>query len=225
MMRKFWIAILLVVLCIGVCGCMSNQKQNQAETTRERALEYLRSNYEDVFTAQAYSANNWAYRYESVTFTSKKYPGATVEVRVYQNEDNSVTFVDNYFHCYMMQDAVDYSKSLLGTNTVSVKVRFSNSIWSDDLVDAKSFTQWKELGNCEMDVFVIAKEALSQNEQTAFMETLVLEKITGMVTFFTTSDAELLVDYTLDDVLNNQSKLIQSRSQYYVNSITGIQKK
>lgn len=225
MMRKIWIAIVLVVLCIGVCGCMSDQKQNQAETTRERALEYLYSNYEDIFTAEAYSASNWAYKYESVTFTSEKYPGTTIEVRVHQNEDNSVTIVDNYFHSYMRQDATDYSKSLLGTNAVSVKVRFPNSIWSNNLAGAKTFAQWKELGNCEMDVFVITKEVLSQSEQTAFAETLVLEKITGMITFFTTSDAALLADYTLDDVLNNQSKLTQSKSQYYVNSKTGIQKK
>lgn len=225
MMRKIWIAIVLVVLYIGVCGCMSDQKQNQAEITRERALEYLYSNYEDVFTAEAYSASNWAYKYESVTFTSEKYPGTTIEVRVHQNEDNSVTFVDNYFHSYMRQDAIDYSKSLLGTNAVSVKVRFPNDIWSNNLASAKTFAQWKELGNCEMDVFVITKEVLSQSEQTAFAETLVLEKITGMITFFTTSDAALLADYTLDDVLNNQSKLTQSKSQYYVNSKTGIQKK
>ena len=225
MMRKFWIAIVLVVLCIGACGCMSDSTKDVAEGTRDKAQAYLESKYDDTFTVKAFAAGGWAYPYDSVTFTSQKYSGAIVEVRGYQDENGETVFVDNYYRLDMMQDAVAYCKGMFNSGAISVRVRFPNSVWSDKLAGAETFTQWRGHGTCEMDIFVITAEALSESEQMTFSEAIAEDEIYGLITFFTTDDKELLVDCTLDDILNNQGKLIQSQSRYYINFKFEIQKK
>lgn len=216
--KQLSLLLVTLIMIMGVCGCMSNNKQNSAETMREIALEYLNGTYEDTFTAEGYSSSSWAYEYSSITFTSAKYPDSIIEVRAYKNDDNSYTFKDNYFKCYMLSDGEAYYKGLLETNDCSVKVRFPSTIWSDELAGATSFNDWKNQGNCTADVFVITNVELSDNVKNTFVNSVASDKIAGTITFLTTSDAELLANRQLDDILNNQSELTESKSEYFVNS-------
>lgn len=204
---------------------MSDSTKEVAEGTRDKAQAYLENKYNDTFTVKAFTSAGWAYPYYSMTFTSQKYSGATVEVRGYQDENGETVFVDNYFRLDMMQDAVAYCKSMFSNGAVSVRVRFPNSVWSDKLAGAETFAQWREHETCEMDIFVITAEELSESEQMTFSEAIAEDKICGLITFFTTDDKALLADYALNDILNNQGKLVQSQNRYYINYKFEIQKK
>ncbi len=223
-MKKAICFIMIILIAIGSCGCVNNNKQNSAEITKEKVLEYLNSKYDDAFEAQGYSSNSWAYNYSSVTFSSNRYNNAVFEVRVYKNDDDSLSFKDNYYHLYMYDDAVEYIKDIFNDGTAEIKIRFPGSVWSDELNEAKSFAEWKSFGNVAMDTFIITNAAVSDSAQKSLLDALVETKIKGTVSFITTAEQDLLVSSSLDDVLNNQSKLVDNIVGFYINSNYEIEK-
>lgn len=210
---------LVIILNLGVCGCMVNNKKIKAENMRDNAFDYLNTNYEDTFTEKGYSSSNWAYDYSTVTFSSEKYDDALVEVRIYKNKDGSYTFRDDYFHLYMQNDAELYFTEFLNEiNPLTIKVRFPNTIWSDELDGASSFNEWKAKGKCSIDVYFITQYEIETSIQKEVVNKIAFEKITGLVTFLSTDEINNLRDETLDNILNNQNDFIKSKKDYYINS-------
>ncbi len=198
---------------------MSNKKQNSAEEMRDKALSYLTSKYDDNFTSKGYSSSNWAYEYSSITFISEKYPDSVVEVRAYKNDDGTYSYQDNYFKCYMHDEAVAYFESIVvGVEPLTVNVRFPSTVWSDELNNATSFDEWRANGNCTVDVFFITQQELTDNEKDKVVNDVANSSVSGTVTFCTTSNSDNLLDKQLDDILNNQSSYIESKSEFYINS-------
>lgn len=195
---------------------MSKDKKNTAEIMREKATEYLNKKYNDTFTAEGYTSSNWAYDYSSITFTPKSFPSSIVEVRAYKNADDSYTFKDNYFKCLMNNDAVDFFKEFL--KDAEVKVRFPNTIWSDELGGASSFSEWQSIGNCKVDSYFITSNTLSADVMNSIVESIAKQKVSGTVTFITTADENKLRSEDLDNILNNQDKFISEKYEYYINS-------
>lgn len=216
--KRFLLLLITILIMIGVCGCMdTNKKDTLAEEIRTEALAYLNNNYSDTFTAKLFIASNWAYEYESITFTSQKYPDAVVEVRVYKNDDGTYRFKDNYYHCYMMDSAASYGKALLAEENAVVKVRFANTVWSDELNGARSFEEWVERESARADFFVITGNALSADEQIEIVGKIANDKVCGYVTFFVTTEENLLQDMSLDEILNQQSKFVVGENKYFIN--------
>ena len=201
---------------------MSNQKNNTAEIMRDQALEYLNGKYNDSFTAEGYSSSSWAYEYSSLTFKSKNYPSCIVEVRAYKNDDDSYTFKDNYFKCSMHDGAVLFFNGII--KDAEVKVQFPNTVWSDELEGASSFSEWQTKGNCKTDAYIITLKELSRDEKTSIVEKIAEQKVSGTVTFITTEDESKLSNYSLDDILNNQEKYIVSKDDYFINSDFKVEK-
>lgn len=217
--KRFLLLLITIFIMIGVCGCMETKNKDVlAEEIRTEALAYLNNSYSDTFTAKVFTASNWAYEYESITFTSEKYPEAIVEVRVYKNDDGTYRFKDNYFRCYMNDSAVNYGKTIITGEYAVVKVRFPNTVWSDELAGAQSFEEWKAKGFARADIFVITQKAFSKDAQTEIASKVAKDKVLGSVVFIVTNDENLLQDKTLDEILNNQSKFVVSKNDYYIDS-------
>lgn len=223
---KYYILMLVIIfIMIGVCGCMKvDNMETKAEQTKKEALEYLNANYSDTFTARVYTSNNWAYGYESITFNSEKYPDEIVEVRVYKTEDGNRHFKDNYYHCYMLDDVIDYGRTLMNGEDVVVKVRFPYAVWSDELDGAQSFEAWKAQGTVEVDFFIITGNSLATDIQEGIVNKIATDKVSGTIVFFVTDDERLLQDIMIDEILNNQKEYVVSKSEYFINSNFEIRK-
>lgn len=217
--KHYLLMLITVFLMIGVCGCTKvNNKNTQAEETKKEALGYLNTNYSDTFTAKVYTSSNWAYEYESVTFASQKYPEEVVEVLVYENEDGTKRFEDNYYQCYMLDEAINYGESLVTEEDVVVKVRFPEYVLSDELSGAKSFEEWKDKGTACADFFIITGNTLATDVQEEIVNKVATAKVSGTIVFVVTNDENLLQDITLDEILNNQNEYVVSNNDYYINS-------
>lgn len=221
---KRFLLLIAALLITGACGCTETKEAVYAEEMRAEALAYLHNSYSDTFTAKVFAASNWAYEYESITFASEEFPEAVVEVRAYKNDDGTHRFKDNYYHCYMMDGAVDYVKSALPEADTTVKVRFPNTIWSDELADAETFAQWKEQGTACADIFVITKSAFSTQMQMEIAEKIAGDKVRGSVVFIATDEENLLRDKALSDILNNQSKFVVRNDTYRIDSDFEVEK-
>lgn len=217
--KQLFLLSIALILIIGVCECMSNNKKNKAEEMRDFALSYLQSRYDDTFTAKGYSSSNWAYEYSRITFFSQKHPGFLIEVRAFENDDGTYYYTDNYFKCFMLDDAVAYFDSIVKDfEPITVKVRFPSTIWSDELNNADSFNQWKSTGNCRVDVFFITQQDLSEDEKSTVVHSIADSNISGMITFLVTNRNDNLIDQHLDDILNNQNSYVESESRFYIRS-------
>ncbi len=213
--KRCSLMLIIILIMIGVCGCMeTNNVETKAEQIKAEALTYLNSNYSDTFTAKLYSASGWAYEYESITFTSEKYPENIVEVRAYKDEDDKYRFIDNYYHCYMQESAEKYVKSLVSIENVVVKISFQNTVWSDELQGAKSFEEWQKKGTADADFYIITKEELSTELRMEMISKLVNDNVSGDIVFIVTRDENFLEEKSLDEILNNQKKYIESKIEY-----------
>ena len=116
----------------------------------------------------------------------------------------------------MNNDAVDFFKEFL--KDAEVKVRFPNTIWSDELGGASSFSEWQSIGNCKVDSYFITNNTLSDDVMNSIVESIAKQKVSGTVTFITTADENKLRSEDLDNILNNQDKFISEKYEYYINS-------
>ena len=218
-LKRTLIVVITALLLIGVCGCAKTKnKETLAEEMQAEALAYLNDRYTDTFTPNVYTSSNWAYEYESITFTSGKYPRTSVEVRAYKNNDGTYRFKDNYFRCDMMDGAISYGKSLIEENPAVVKARFPNTVWSDELDGAISFEEWKAQGTACVDLFVITGYAFSTDVQEGIVSKAAEDKVCGSVVFIITDDENLLSGKTLDEILNNHNKFVVGKNTYTIES-------
>lgn len=204
----------IIILMLGVTGCMSN-RLNEAEALREKASNYLETQYQDHFRAINYSAKSWAYPYARIIFTSEHFANAEVEVRAYLNEDGSYRFVENYYQLSFYEDALRYLKGKIQEiEPLTIKLRFPSDVWSDELGDASMFAEWLAAGNCEMDAFIITQTELSAKEQVTIVQSLTDDGLHGTVAFITTLERDALKDYPLSAILNDQKNLIETIQKY-----------
>lgn len=195
---------------------MNGKKINSAEKMKEIALAYLSDHYDDHFSALGYSSSNWAYKYSSIRFMSQKF-SEPFEVHVYKNDDETYSFEDNYFHLYMMPDAISFFQSLADEIGVyTVRVRFPYALWSDGSDLYSNFKKLKNNGKCETDVFYITNIVLTDIQMKNIASKIASENITGSVYFLVTNDSELLVSYTLHDILNDMGTLVTSTYEYHI---------
>ena len=216
--------LMVGITMLGVCGCMTNNNCNSAESVRDSALEYLCSRYSDTFVAKGYSDRSWAYEYATVTFSCEKFAGELIEVRVYKNDDGSYRFEDNYFRFSMKDEAVSYLEGCLRNSDAEIKVRFPASVWSTDVAGAKTFVAWMNCGTCVMDIYVLSKTELSDNVEIDFVNSIASERIRGSINFCVINILDSVAEMSLDDFLNNQAEYIQSRNKYYINAEFMIEK-
>ncbi len=218
MNKRIPLLFMVAIIMMGVCGCMTNNRSNSAESVRDSALSYLCGKYNDTFVAKGYSDSNWAYDYAAVTFFSEKFPEELVEVRVYKNEDGTYRFEDNYFRFSMADSAVCYLESLLEHKGIVIKVRFPGNIWTDDIGDAKTFCDWKNQGTCVMDIYVLSDVELAKEIRTDFVSAIASDKIRGSVDFCVVKSLDSTTTVNLDVILNNQVEYVLSKDQYYINA-------
>ena len=207
----------LIILMAGACGCREKDTRNSAEVMRDIALEYLNENYDDTFEPESYELGGWAYDWDTVRFVPKKYPEATVSVKVYENE-GEYSFTDDYFKCYMYAEAVEYYKEIFGGEiSVTVKVGF-NELDNSKLLDgATTFKEWREKGSyCYADVYYITKEELTEESQYDIVKQIAEDRIAGYVTFFTTTEEDLLEGLSTDEVFNNQEELTEGKKRFLI---------
>lgn len=196
---------------------MIKNKTNKAEEMKEMALEYLNNSYEDTFTAKGYSSSSWAYDYSLVSFTSKKYSD-TVRVYIYE-ENGAYSFDDDYFRLTMKDDAEKYFESFIseyGYNA-EVKVRFI-SLGASEINANAPFTDYAANGRCNMEVYFISGDAFAQSDVKAVLTDLSSAKIMGIFRFVVTNDSELLSQYSISEIVNEQADSILEEHSYSINS-------
>lgn len=221
--KRIIITLTIIVSMIGVCGCMSNAN-NKAENISNLAKEYLHNRYDDEFTLKGYYGKGWAYDYSTVTFSSKKYNEALIEVRVYENEDNTYQFNDNYFNYYMESGAIDFFENLIDNDDVIIKVRFPGYIWSNDLLEAKTFLDWQKSGKCEMEVFLFSNVEIPVDVIEHYSEKVAINKIRGRVSFYTFDASSISSNILLDELLNNQEMNVKLKTRFYINLDFNVEK-
>lgn len=216
-MKKYALLVLIIgIIMFGVCGCMTKNSGNTAEKTRDLALNYLCTKYDDTFTAKGYLHSNWAYDYSAVTFSCEKYKDQTVEVRVYNNEDGTYRYEDNYFRLTMKSNAEDYFKKIVKNDDARIKIRFPGSVWSGDIDDATTFEEWIRKGTCIVDVFVLSDKEIAKEIKEDVLGSIVNDKIRGSISFFVVNAIESVENISLDDLLNNQTEYVLSKEEFYI---------
>lgn len=227
LMKKIVLSCIALIIILGGSGCMkTNNAENNAENMKSIALEYLQKAYpKDDFKPKGFTPSSWAYEYASVTFTSSNYNDSVIEVRVYKNNDDLFSCKDNYYQCVMKEEAEKhFAKKMENNSLITVKVRFPNSVWSDELTKFDTFDDWILSGKCYLDVFYITNEIISDNDMDNILNKIASEKIYGTISFMTAS-IEGLDKTNLDDILNNQNTMVSSNIQFTISSDYKISKK
>lgn len=216
--KQLFLLLISLIIIMGVCGCMSNNNSNQAETIKNKALEHLNANYDDTFTALGYSDGDWAYDYSTVNFTSKKY-SKSVEVRVYE-ENGTYTFTDDYFKLYMENDAVLYLKDIVskyGKNT-EIKVRFISPELPDSLNNQSTFSDYVLSKKCNLEVYFISNSAFNESDIDEILAEICNATIMGNFRFTVTNDEDLLSIYSISEIVNEKAGSIIEKKSYTINS-------
>lgn len=216
--KQLFLLLMSLILIMGMCGCMSNNNSNKAEKIKDKALEYLNNNYDDTFTALGYSDGDWAYDYSTVNFTSEKY-SESVEVRVYE-ENGTYSFTDDYFKLYMENDAVAYLKNIVSKygKDNEVKVRFISPKLPDLLNTKATFSDYVASEKCNLEVYVISGSAFNESDITDILSALCDAKIMGNFRFLTTTDINLLSQYSISEIVNEKADTITEKKSYSINS-------
>lgn len=216
--KQLFLLLISLILIMGVCGCMSNNKSNKAEETKDKALEYLNANYEDAFKALGYSDGDWAYDYSTVNFASEKY-SESVEVRVYE-ENGTYSFTDDYFKLYMENDAVTYFKNIVSKfgKECEIKVRFTSPELPASLNTKATFFDYVASAKCNLEVYIISGSAFDESNITAILTEICDAKIMGNFRFTVTNDKELLSAYSISEIINDKADGVIEKKSYSINS-------
>ncbi len=203
-----------VILLMGVCGCMT-EPINRAEQVKGLVLDYLNERYDDSFSAQAYSAESWAYRYESMSIASAKYD-AFFTVRVFTDHETPV-LIDNYYHLFMQSDAEEFFQIVAADFATAVKVRFQESIWSDELAGSESFADYVKSGLCDIDVFFLTNKDLAGLAAEERVQALAESKIRGTFKFIRLKPKALTMDLTVSQLYRDYAELVQEERSFFIN--------
>lgn len=215
--KRILLGVILSIVMIGVCGCMSEKKQNTPEMMKDLALDYLNSNYKDTFQAEGYAGSNWAYNYATVTFLSMKYEGV-VEVRIFEGDGNYV-FQDDYFKLYMEKDAEQFFTQLISKHyeNVEIKVDFSEASLPENLQRNADFRDYVNTGQCSIRLYIITNDSISEEIKVMVLQEIAELKIKGLFKFLVTNNENLFDSYTWDEVINHHASEIIEQTNYSIN--------
>lgn len=194
---------------------MPATNMNRAERYRKRALEYLTSAYDDSFAALSYSDSSWAYRYRTVFFRSKRY-GADVEVHIDENDDGAAIFADNYYRLAFKESAESFF-TYDENAAYTVKVRFPDSVWSDELSGIDDFRGYLSAGKA-IDVFYLCKGEWSRDGISQLVDRFCQAAGNGRVEFFRIKDTDSL-DLNaceIDEIFSHYAELVVEHEKYTV---------
>lgn len=217
-MRKIVFLLLSLLILMGMNGCMTSNKTNEAEMMKTVALEYLNKNYEDSFTALGYSDNSWAYDYSVVNFKSNKYSD-NVSVRIY-DKNGIKSFTDDYFKLSMKEDAENYFEAIATAHgyAAETKVRFLSSTLPSDMDNHALFSDYVASGKCNIEVYFIFNSPFSKKAVSEILSEICAAKIMGNIKFVVTSDKELLSQYSIDEIINLQNSKVLDKQSYSISS-------
>ena len=215
---------------MGMSGCMSefmsnymndymieyilSTKTNKAEKMKNIALDYLNENYDDSFTALGYEGESWAYDYATVSFNSQKY-NEMVKVEIY-DENGTYSCKDNYFKLAMKEDAESFFTSIVtkyGYNA-EVKVRLTNPELPEGLANNATFSEYIASGKGRVFVYFITNASVDKNDINSILTEIFDNKICGIMKFIVTDDADLLSQYSIDEMIDKKSESILESQKY-----------
>ena len=213
------LTIVVCALVVFVSTLIWTKDDNNVEDEsikKQLSLEYLNNTYSkqnDNFTFVSCSYDLVPGSNDKCFFESEKYSD---EITVYLSEvDNEYHFADNYFKLYMKEDAENYFNNIVKQYAnVDTKLRFSTAKLSTKEL---YFDDYISSGECMVDVYFISNKEVESDEINKILNNIANNKIYVSFNFVTTNDTNLLNDYTLDEILNNQGELFVSKEEYDIN--------
>ena len=161
-------------------GCFEKPSEKYKRIT----LSYLNEKYpDDEFFVKSYIPASWAYSYAELWVSSTKYKERMFQVQV-TDENSSYTIVDNYYHLYMNYDANSFFKSIVNDFNVTLDVRFPGNVWSNEIDRYKTFKDYVNSGESQIDVlFILDQESFDEEQMDEIMKKILENKIVGQFYF------------------------------------------
>lgn len=209
-MKRIVITLLCILIMLDASSCTKSNQVNSIEKTKDEALSYLNSLYDDTFSPVSHEGKSWAYDYESIYFSSQKYNDQIVSV--YKDIADDTEFVDDYFKLRMDDEAEQYFLTF-STNVVkniATKVHFSNQYRPTNIAADADFEEYLSSGEAHMDIYFFTNEEISIQDQQGIVSNIASqEKSYGGVTFITSEDS-------LDQIRSTKLDDLLSTTKYYV---------
>lgn len=100
-------AVLAVMICMGVCGCMRNQDKI------DRMVSYINEKYaDDTFVYQSMSGGHMGSNVTKIVVSSEKYPDDVIRV-ICSETDQGEVFSDTYLNIKFKEQTAQHLKSRL----------------------------------------------------------------------------------------------------------------
>lgn len=109
--RKFSILILIAFCAISMSGCMGKK-----DITKE-VLEHMQNKYDDTFEYAAPFGGGMGNVTTQMLLTSEKYPGKTIWIECYVDEDDNINIVDNYLSIKYEQQTAELINEIIDKTT------------------------------------------------------------------------------------------------------------
>ena len=219
--KKLILIFFSAILTLETSGCIFNKEPS----TKELALQYLSSKYNDNFTLCGYLSKSWAYSYETITYYSEKYSDKVI-VYVY-GDKGDYSYKDNYYMLSMKDDAQNYFEKFPQKYGYSVETKarflFSDSYYVDG---NDSFPDYLKSGNCKIEIYYICQSDLLENDSKTILKDIYNSnsKIKlGFIYFIVTNDKDLLSQYTIDEIVNDKRDNILREWNYTINNKYGFE--
>lgn len=210
------------VLCTG-CSLRKYQLTRPGNVTKV-AQEYLEEKYGVDFTAISVTQNDWysMSMYRNANFKTDAFPYDYTSVSVWFDPDNNYEceLEDDYYECYMREDATDYVKDVLGSDLDGCNLIMS--VKDVDPVPDSYITFAEAHGNNDIfiDICIFSQSPLGEEKETEIMQKVADARLHGFVKFFVTADGDLLegydygeIDYT-DGLISDRWDAIRNNMAY-----------
>ena len=209
-MKKIILVIFVLLFIVILTGCKRELSKE------ELSLNYLNETYaseQDTFTFINCGYDSYPGSNDRCYFKSTKYNGE-VTVRLWKDGKKYSVSDDNYYQLYMMDDVQEYLENITKQYAkVNIKFRFA-SLYEN----FKTFEEYLRSGKLRLDVYFISNNVFVDNDIQSILNEMTNKKISGTFSFIKTNDSNLLSNYDLDYILNNQGELIETRQEYSINS-------
>ncbi len=167
--KKFLLISSLILICIGVSGCM----KNIGKRLEEEALAYLEEKYDETFHLVSMNERGVDIPYDQLFFYSESHENEIF--KVYKGDDS---FTDNYYGVLIADDYQAILEDSISTYIPDFKVYFVFPVWSfnneftqdTDLYAAMS--QNKEQFYATVNLFSHKETKLSESQFQALCQAL-----------------------------------------------------
>lgn len=109
--KKFSVLILIAFCAISMSGCIGKK-----DITKE-VLEHMQNKYDDTFSYVAPFGGGMGNVTTQMLLTSEKYPGKTIWIECYVDEDDNINIVDNYLSIKYEQQTVELINDIIKKTT------------------------------------------------------------------------------------------------------------